>query len=141
MKDAFPTARVPKASPPLMQNNTGLRGVDKSGLPEARRHRDIEHLRFVGQQPCPVCGRRQAGPTALHATLRSGRQGQRRIHHALVRHPPSGVAYRGDERVWRAERNFFPLPAAAGLWWSSQSRDPASEGARPSETEKWGPRA
>ena len=43
----------------------GKRSIDKSvlALAEPRRIRDKEHLRYVGAQPCLVCGRR---PSQAH---------------------------------------------------------------------------
>ena len=39
-------------------------GIDKSvlALPEPKRHRNKEHLRFVAQQACLICGRKPSDP-------------------------------------------------------------------------------
>ena len=45
-------------------------GIDKSqlALPEPKRHRNKEHLRFVAQQACLICGRKPSDPHHLRFT-------------------------------------------------------------------------
>ena len=42
------------------EHEAALQGIDKSALclPELRRVRDRDHVKFVAQQACIVCGRR-----------------------------------------------------------------------------------
>jgi hypothetical protein len=52
-------------------NQGQAKGIDKSILTVAapRRYRNREHLRYVMQQPCLICGRKPSDP-ALHAAAR-----------------------------------------------------------------------
>jgi hypothetical protein len=97
--------------------------VDKSDLaiPEVKRIRSKEHLRFVARQPCVICGR-----TPAHA------------HHVRYAQP-KGMALKvsdeftvplcathhgqnhttGDERRWWHERKIDPIAVAADLWAKS----------------------
>jgi hypothetical protein len=65
--------------------------INKStlALSEPMRVRSKQHLCFVAQQPCVICGRT---PTQAHrslcSTARAGAEGERRIHRAALRHPP-----------------------------------------------------
>jgi hypothetical protein len=101
------------------QNDSRPR-VDKSvlAIPELKRVRSKEHLRFVAGQPCLICGR-----TPAHA------------HHVRYAQP-KGIALKvsdkftvplcaihhsenhatGDERRWWQERKIDPLVAAEELW-------------------------
>ena len=75
---------------------SGSKAVDKStlALQEPRRIRDKDHLRFVAQQSCLVCGRSPSDPHHLRFTQtpRSWPESQRRIHGSLVPRPPSRSA-------------------------------------------------
>ena len=107
---------------PRTQNGSRPK-VDKSvlAIPEVKRIRSKEHLRFVASQPCLVCGR-----TPAHA------------HHIRYAQP-RGIALKvsdeftvplcaihhhenhstGDERRWWQERKIDPLAVAAELWSKS----------------------
>ena len=54
-------------TPPIEEPNkrSTASGIDKSALalPEPRRIRDKDHVRFVAQQACLVCGRKPSDPT------------------------------------------------------------------------------
>ena len=74
------------------------KSVDKSVLshPEPRRIRDRDHVRFVAQQACLICGRKPSDrpSPALRAKPGAWPQGQRRVHRAALpwtspRTPPS----------------------------------------------------
>lgn len=94
--------------------------IDKSvlALPEPRRIRDKEHLRFVSRQPCLICGRepsdahhiRFAQPRALgrkvsdEFTVPLCRTHHRELHHA------------GDEVAWWDKHRLEPLSKASMLW-------------------------
>ena len=60
-------ATPPKQAAPDTQRNDAPRAVDKSVLTiaEPRRYRNKEHLRFVAQQACLVCGRKPSDPHHL----------------------------------------------------------------------------
>ena len=87
------------ASDHTAHNGAGAK-IDKSVLTisEPKRIRSKEHLRYVAQQPCLICGR-----SPSHASSRPLRpiqgpwaQGQRRIHGTALRHPPSAEPCHGQ---------------------------------------------
>ena len=94
--------------------------VDKSVLthPEARRVRDREHVRFVAQQTCLVCGRQPCD--AHHLRFAQNRALGRKVsdeftvplcrghHRELHRH--------GDEGGWWDRFRLDPNVAARALW-------------------------
>ena len=94
--------------------------IDKSTLAiaEPRRYRNKDHLRFVAQQACLVCGRRPSDPHHLRFTQpRSlGRKVSDecvvplcRIHHRAVHHA-------GDEKAWWKAAGIDPVRTARELW-------------------------
>jgi hypothetical protein len=94
--------------------------VDKSVLthPEPRRIRDRDHVRFVAQQTCLVCGRQPCD--AHHLRFAQNRALARKVsdeftvplcrghHRELHRH--------GDESVWWQKLGLDPTSAARALW-------------------------
>jgi hypothetical protein len=94
--------------------------VDKSILrhPEPRRIRDRDHVRFVAQQTCLVCGRQPCD--AHHLRFAQNRALGRRVsdeftvplcrghHRELHRH--------GDEAGWWEKLGLDPASAARALW-------------------------
>ena len=98
--------------------------IDKSVLTigEPKRHRCKEHLKFVAQQPCLVCGR---SPSHAHHVRYAQPRGLglkvsdeftvpvcATHHHQLHQ--------TGNERTWWEEKKIDPLPVAEGLWRSTQ---------------------
>ena len=94
--------------------------IDKSvltiGVP--RRHRNREHLRYVAQQPCLVCGRKPSD--AHHLKYMQPRALGRkvsdeftvplcRIHHRLLHRV-------GNEAAWWRDASIDPITIARGLW-------------------------
>ena len=97
------TARAPEPTPqaePRKKRVRRAKVIDKSRLvlPEPRRIRDRDHVRYVAQQPCLVCGRQPLGrpSPALCAKPGARPQGQRRVHRPAMPRPPS----RGSP-LWR----------------------------------------
>ena len=94
--------------------------VDKGALalPEPRRLRDRDHLKYVAQHVCLVCGRTPCDPHHLRFTQNRalGRKVSdeftvplcRGHHHELHRH--------GDELAWWGKRGIEPVAAARDLW-------------------------
>jgi hypothetical protein len=94
--------------------------IDKSDLlfPEPRRIRDREHVKYVAQQTCLVCGRRPCD--AHHLRFAQSRALGRKVsdeftvplcrghHRELHRH--------GDEAKWWRKTAIDPLAAARALW-------------------------
>lgn len=103
--------------------------IDKSVLTisEPKRHRSKEHLRFVAQQPCLVCGR---APSHAHHLRFAQSKGLGlkvsdeftvplcAIHHGQIHTT-------GNERQWWEEQKLDPLCVAEDLWKRSR---------RPNET-------
>src|SRR5256886_2252191 len=95
-------------------------GIDKSMLTVAapRRYRNRDHLRFVMQQPCLLCGRkpsdahhiRFAQPRAL------GRKASDEFAVPLCRSHHRAAHRAGDEKAWWKEAGIDPTKAARKLW-------------------------
>jgi DNA recombination protein Rad52 len=97
--------------------------IDKSVLTisEPKRHRCKEHLKFVAQQPCIVCGRSPSH--AHHVRFAQSRGLGLKVsdeftvpvcathHHQLHQ--------TGNERKWWDEKKIDPLPVAESLWRST----------------------
>jgi hypothetical protein len=96
------------------------KSIDKSVLthPEPRRIRDRDHVRFVAQQPCLICGRQPCD--AHHLRFAQSRALSRKVsdeftvplcrghHRELHRH--------GDEAAWWSRAGIDPLSRARTLW-------------------------
>ena len=117
-------ATTPKQAAPDTEGNDAPRTVDKSVLTiaEPRRYRNKEHLRFVAQQPCLVCGRKPSDPHHLRF-MQPRALGWKvsdefvaplcRIHHRAV-HRVS------DERAWWKLAGIDPVKVARKLWRNSR---------------------
>jgi ERF superfamily len=96
------------------------RGIDKSVLAVAapRRYRNREHLRYVAQQPCLVCGRKPSDPHHLrHMQPRAlGRRASDEFAVPLCRSHHRAVHRAGDERAWWKAAGIDPVNAAGKLW-------------------------
>jgi hypothetical protein len=94
--------------------------VDKSVLshPEPRRIRDREHVRFVAQQTCLVCGRQPCDAHHLRfAQNRAfGRKPSDEFTVPLCRGHHREVHRHGDEAVWWQKLGLDPTGAARALW-------------------------
>jgi hypothetical protein len=113
-------ATTPRQAAPGTQRNDAPRSVDKSVLTVAgpRRYRNKEHLRFVAQQACLVCGRKPSDPHHLRF-MQPRALGWKvsdefvaplcRIHHRAV-HRVS------DERAWWKQVGIDPIRVARKLW-------------------------
>jgi hypothetical protein len=94
--------------------------IDKSvlALPEPRRLRDKEHLKFVAKQPCLICGRtpsdahhiRFAQPRAL------GRKVSDEFTVPVCRTHHREIHRHGDEAAWWKRHSLEPLSTANRLW-------------------------
>ncbi len=108
-----------------------LAKIDKSALalPEPKRRRDKEHLRFVAANPCLACARQPA--QAHHLRFAQPRAMGRKVsdeftvplcascHHQLH--------MAGDEKGWWRSRGIDPAPIAEKLWRRSRGRGTATE--------------
>jgi hypothetical protein len=124
-------------------NTVGLeagapRGIDKSALrvAEPRRYRNKEHLRFVAQQACLVCGRKHSDPHHL-SFMQPRALGRKvsdefvvplcRIHHRAV-HRVS------DEQVWWTQQGIDPIVVARSLWTSTHLDAGSAQNDDPSDS-------
>jgi Rad52/22 family double-strand break repair protein len=104
--------------------------VDKSilALSEPKRVRSKEHLRFVAQQPCVICGRTPA--QAHHIRYAQSRGIALKVSDEFTV-PLCAIHHRanhttGDERRWWQERKIDPLVVAQELWKATTGvKDPA----------------
>jgi hypothetical protein len=95
-------------------------GIDKSMLTVGapRRYRNRDHLRFVMQQPCLLCGRKPADahhirfvqPRAL------GRKASDEFAVPLCRSHHRAVHRAGDEKAWWKQAGIDPIKVARKLW-------------------------
>jgi hypothetical protein len=94
--------------------------IDKSVLTVGapRRYRNRDHLRFVMQQPCLLCGRKPSDahhirfmqPRAL------GRKASDEFAVPLCRSHHRAVHRAGDEKTWWKQAGIDPIKVARKLW-------------------------
>jgi hypothetical protein len=123
----------PKAAPPAQpepKRKPRGKSVDKAFLahPEPRRIRDRDHVRFVAQQACLICGRKPCD--AHHLRFAQSRALGRKVsdeftvplcrghHRELHRH--------GDEAAWWKKTGIDPTISARELWLETHPQ-PESE--------------
>ena len=96
-----------------------LERIEKSGaLPEPRRIRDRDHLKFVAGRACLICGRRPADTHHLRfAQSRAlGRKVSDEFVVPLCRGHHREIHRHGDEAAWWAKVGVEPLAVAIALW-------------------------
>ena len=115
-------------------------GINKSVLVLAtpRRYRNPEHLRYVAQQACLICGRKQSDPHHLrylqpHAL---GRKASDEFAVPLCRSHHRAVHRTSDEQAWWKAAGIDPVKVARRLWRQTrlddgQKRHQAGLAARP----------
>jgi ERF superfamily len=103
-------------------------GVDKSVLIIAtpRRYRNREHLRYVAQQACLICGRKQSDPHHLRylQPRALGRKASDEFAVPLCRSHHRAVHRAGDERAWWKAAGIDPIKIARQLWRQTRLNDP-----------------
>jgi ERF superfamily len=96
------------------------KGIDKSVLTVAapRRYRNREHLRYVAQQACLVCGRKPSDPHHLGFTQPRalGRKVSDEFAVPLCRGHHHAVHRSRDERAWWRQAGIEPIKVARRLW-------------------------
>jgi hypothetical protein len=96
------------------------KSIDKSILTLAapRRHRNWEHLRYVAQQACLVCGRKPSDPHHLGFTQPRalGRKVSDEFAVPLCRGHHRAVHRSRDERACWREAGIDPIKVARRLW-------------------------
>jgi hypothetical protein len=95
-------------------------GIDKSVLTVAapRRYRNREHLRYVAQQACLVCGRKPSDPHHLGFTQPRalGRKVSDEFAVPLCRGHHRAAHRSRDERTWWRQAGIDPIKVARRLW-------------------------
>src|SRR5919198_151699 len=114
------------------------KGIDKSLLTVAapRRYRSREHLRYVAQQACLVCGRKPSDPHHLGFTQPRalGRKVSDEFAVPLCRGHHRAAHRSRDERAWWRQAGIDPIKVARRLWKATRgmrqrgSRRPALAG-------------
>jgi hypothetical protein len=103
-------------------------GIDKSVLAIAapRRYRNREHLRYVGQQACLICGRKQSDPHHLRylQPRALGRKASDEFAVPLCRSHHRAVHRAGDEQAWWQAAGIDPVKTARQLWRQTRLNDP-----------------
>jgi hypothetical protein len=110
------------------------KGVNKSILAVAapRRYRNREHLRYVAQQACLLCGRKPSDPHHLSFTQPRalGRKVSDEFAVPLCRGHHRAVHRAHDERAWWKQAGIDPIKVARRLWKQTRgitSSDPKNE--------------
>jgi hypothetical protein len=134
LEDAFrtrvasmvPPADVEVPSPPARpgvprkRRQTKARAINKAALalPEPRRIRDKDHLRFVAKQPCLVCGRIPSDPHHLRYSQPPalGRKVSDEFTVPVCRGHHREVHHCGDEAAWWSKIGIDALAQARALW-------------------------
>jgi hypothetical protein len=103
------------------------KGIDKSILTVAapRRYRNREHLRYVAQQACLICGRKPSDPHHLSFTQPRalGRKVSDEFAVPLCRGHHRAVHRSRDERAWWKQADIDPIKIARRLWKQTHGID------------------
>ena len=87
-------------------------------LPEPRRIRDRDHVRYVAKQPCLICGRSPSD--AHHLRFAQSRALGRKVSDEftvpLCRGHHRELHRSGDETEWWRNARIDPVAAARALW-------------------------
>jgi hypothetical protein len=101
--------------------------IDKSVLTFAapRRYRNREHLRFVSQQPCLICGRKPSDAHHLrHIQPRAlGCKASDEFAVPLCRVHHRAAHRATDERAWWKAAGISPITTARRLWKQTRVRE------------------
>ena len=112
------SSREAPAPPNADQHGGCSEHADDQGVVKLRRSRDKDHLRFIANQPCTVCGRqpceahhiRHAQPRALSRKVSDEFTVPLcRVHHRELHQ-------KGDERAWWGKFNIDPMLIALRFW-------------------------
>jgi ERF superfamily len=114
-------AAGPEALATTKSTDSGqAKGIDKSILTVAapRRYRNREHLRYVAQQACLLCGRKPSDPHHLGFTQPRalGRKVSDEFAVPLCRGHHRSVHRSRDERAWWRQAGIDPIKVARRLW-------------------------
>jgi ERF superfamily len=126
--DAATLAMPMQAEPQASDARTDQpKAIDKSVLavPAPRRYRNREHLRFVAQQPCLVCGRKPSDAHHLrHMQPRAlGRKASDEFAVPLCRSHHRAVHRASDEQAWWRATDIDPIKVARKLWKDTRENE------------------
>ena len=111
---------VAEGNAPETKRKPRTKPIDKTVLahPEPRRIRDRNHVRFVAQQPCLICGRQPCDAHHLRFTQSRalGRKVSDEFTVPLCRGHHREVHRHGDEAAWWATAGVDPTVTARVLW-------------------------
>jgi hypothetical protein len=134
--------------PPLAETKkrTRAKAIDKGALalPEPRRIRDRDHVRYVAMKPCLVCGR--CPSDAHHLRFAQSRALGRKVSDEFViplcRGHHREVHRHGDEGAWWQKAGIDSTAAARVLWRETHplSTDPAKLRTDAADSVEIGPR-
>jgi hypothetical protein len=103
------------------------KGIDKSllALAAPRRYRNREHLRYVAQQACLICGRKQSDPHHLRylQPRALGRKASDEFAVPLCRSHHRAVHRASDEQAWWKAAGIDPVKIARQLWRQTRLDD------------------
>ncbi len=119
--DAAASSNDAASVPQIAGQDAGdAKGIDKSILTVAapRRYRNREHLRYVAQQACLVCGRKPSDPHHLGFTQPRalGRKVSDEFAVPLCRGHHRAVHRSRDEPAWWRQAGIDPVKVARRLW-------------------------
>jgi hypothetical protein len=94
-------------------------------LARPRRYRNREHLRYVAQQACLICGRKQSDPHHLRylQPRALGRKASDEFAVPLCRTHHRAVHRAGDEQAWWKAAGIDPVKIARQLWRQTRLGD------------------
>jgi len=113
------------------QNRAQPKGIDKSALtlPEPRRIRDRDHVKFVARLSCLICGRRPSD--AHHLRFAQSRALGKKVSDEftvpLCRGHHREVHRCGDESGWWKKTGIDPTVPARALWLETHPLPTASD--------------
>jgi len=121
LNDSVPQIAGPQVIAAPASTDLGrAKGIDKSILTVAspRRYRNREHLHYVAQQACLVCGRKPSDPHHLGFTQPRalGRKVSDEFAVPLCRGHHRAVHRSRDERAWWRQAGIDPIKVARRLW-------------------------
>jgi hypothetical protein len=94
--------------------------IDKGALAiaEPRRIRDRDHIKFVAEQPCLICGRQPVDAHHIRFAQRRalGRKVSDEFTVPLCRGHHRAVHRAGDEAAWWKKAAIDPMKVARNLW-------------------------
>jgi hypothetical protein len=113
---------------PAKGNGDRPDGIEKSVVvtSKLRRYRNPEHLRYVAQQPCLICGRKQSDPHHLRylQPRALSRKASDEFAVPLCRSHHRAVHRAGDEQAWWKAAGIDPVRVARHLWRQTRLDDP-----------------